>query len=355
MSVEVAPDELVFLRAGPIAPDSEERDAKENARFRETFESIAPRLDPELAWSIADHAMTCVGDGDVGARTRFAVRRVALLRWAERVGEDALPHALGALPEDTETGLEALRAIAAHPETRRDRVLDAMRPYVQHSALVRHPALAAAALRAIAPEATPESLRVPKPIAAAWNDAALTEESIALALIALGVISTAGDIAPRTATRRPIGRELVIDVLTRAHVLAAFDTESGVAPVPYRELIEETLAPLARELAPLGVRVVVEPIAGTTSFAYAISLRARDVEVDARIDDAGDGYDVDRVLALFDALLVRVGASSRMHRVTTDDQTAMIVCAPPRAAKAIAKQFRLRLSKRAMGVAITAS
>lgn len=335
-------DELAFLRAGPADTTSAAEDAALNARYREVFVALADQLDPEVAWSIASSAIERVGDGDAGARTRFEVRRAALVRWAAVVGEEALPEALGAIAEDAETGLAALEAIAAHADTDRARVLAQVRPYFAHSALARIPSHAAVAFRALAPDARPEDLRLSKAIAAAWGDAAITESSIVAELRDQGLVITA--IAPRDGRRR-LGRALVLDVLERAHVLASFDAESGFAPVPYATLLEESFAPLVRELSSIEVRVEATALPDGSTFAYAIHLRANEIEVDTRFEDASDYYDVARILRLFDALLERAGARSRFHSLATGDQSAIVMCAPPKQARAIAKKFRLRILK----------
>jgi hypothetical protein len=324
----LSPALLAFLREAP----------SDEATHRDVFATVADRLDPELAWSIARAAMERVGDGDAGSGTRHAMRRAALVRWAARVGEEAMPEVLAAISEDAETGLTALEVVAVHPETRREHVLDQIRPYVGHSSVVRQPALAALALRALAPEASPEDLGVPKAVAAAWNDAAITEASITETLVELGLIS-GRDVAPPSDRRRRLGRELVLDVLIRARVVASFDTESGFSPVPYAELFEETLAPLAHELAPIEIRVE------TTGPVYILRLAARGAAVDVRFEDESDYYDVGRILALWNTLFERAGASSRLHALTTGDQTGLVLCAPPKIARLLAKTFRLKLVK----------
>lgn len=313
--------------------------------FRAAFASAAPGLDPRAAWSIATDAIDRFGDGDAGAQTRYVVRSIALARWAREVGLEALPEVIAAISEHPEVGLDALIAMATDPELDRARVLADLEPYWKHSAVLRVPALAAQAMQALAPDATPEQLGAPPAIAKVWEQARLTEPKIVETLVGHGLIEASHVLPPSTALARLVGPSLVFDVLVRAGVAASFDAESGMAEVPYRELFIETLVPLMKHLGEVEV-VVTTTSLPNDSFRYELSLAAGAARVATTLDSRSDYFDVERIVQMTNELFAQSSSPSRVHPLRTGDQTVVLLCAPPKVARALAKELGFSLARR---------
>lgn len=170
------------------------------------------------------------------------------------------------------------------------------------------------------------------------------ETKLCQQLVAAGILESVPPLPPpvlRSADPSQEDRWALLDVLTRTKVLAHFDAESGMFPVPYGDVLHESLIPLAWFLGRV-VAGVGRKIAGQQC-TYKIALATSDAGVVTTFTDSSDYYDVPSLIALWNTLLELKGSPKRLVEIESEDQTALVLCATPRAANALAKKFGLEL------------
>ena len=328
---------LAFLDAGP-STDTSRNEREANALYRDMFTAMAPRLPSNRAWAIARNGLARL-DPEWGSQTRY-VLNAELPRHAGTVGMAALDDVMAAMAPWRSRALTAILSLASHPTVNRAAVLSRVLPAI--IAEQTSPTLAAAAVRALAPDADPVALGLPREIAARWKIVALTETTIRRVLSETGILPGDASLSPPVDREPKFGSELVEDVLLRAGVLHHFDAEDGFVPVHYRELLAE-LAALVR-----GVAIEIEVAAKRTddTVHYDLVLAAGGVRATVRFADGSDYFDVSRVLDLFDDLLGQLGMVERFTELSTSDQTAMVMWGPPAAVKKAAGKLGLKLRRR---------
>jgi hypothetical protein len=333
---------LAFLDAGP-STDASETDYQVNEVYREVFKVTTPQLPPDRAWAIARIGLGRL-DPVWGSYTRYTLAS-GLARHAAANGTAALDEVMAVMERSPDLALGAIISLATHPAVDRAAALSRVVPALSRIEVTGVPSyctLAAAAVRALAPDADPATLGLPSQIAAKWKAVGMTEAEVCRVLSQCGVV--ASDVALRPASKREpqFGRDLVEDVLARAGLLHHFDAESGFVPVPYDELLE-TLAGLVRGVA---IEVAVNAAKAGGTVGYELTLAAGKANAKIRFDDGSDYFDVSRVLVLFDDLLGQLGMVERFTELSTSDQTAMVMWGPPVAVKKAAAKLGLKVRRR---------
>ena len=118
-----------------------------------------------------------------------------------------------------------------------------------------------------------------------------------------------------------------------------------MAAVPYEALFVETLMPLMRSLGDVQASVTTTPLQND-SFRYELALASGTTRVAATLESRSDYFDVDRLVQMMNELFAQASSPSRVHPLRTDDQTAALLCAPPKIARALAKELGFSLARR---------
>jgi hypothetical protein len=170
------------------------------------------------------------------------------------------------------------------------------------------------------------------------------ETKLCKQLVALGILESVPALPPpvlRSADPEQEDRWMLYDVLSRTKVLACFDSESGEFPAPYGELMHESFIPLAWFLGRVVAGVGRKVEAGKCT--YKIALATSDAGVVTSFTNGSDMYDVRSLALLWNHLFEMKGSPKRLFEIEAEDQTALVLCATPKAATALARKFNLEL------------
>jgi hypothetical protein len=170
------------------------------------------------------------------------------------------------------------------------------------------------------------------------------ESKLCQQLVAIGILESVPALPPpvlRAADPSQEERWTLIDLLFRTKVLAHFDAESGMFPVPYGDVLHEALIPIASSLGPV-VAGVGRKVAGEAC-TYKIALATTDAGVVTSFTNSSDCFDVPSLIELWNHLFEAKSSPKRFVEIESEDQTALVLCATPRAASALAKKFGLEL------------
>ncbi len=171
------------------------------------------------------------------------------------------------------------------------------------------------------------------------------ETKICQQLVSLGIIAKIPKLPPpilRAYDPSDEERWILLDVLLRAKVLAHFDAESGFFPVPYGELLHESLIPIASGLGHV-VAGVGRKREGEQC-TYKIALATREVGVATSFSDSSDYFHVPNLIELWNELFEAAGSPKRFMEIDSEDQTALVLCATRRAAQALSDRTGLGIS-----------
>lgn len=171
------------------------------------------------------------------------------------------------------------------------------------------------------------------------------ETKICQQLVSFGILGAIPKLPPpilRAHDPSDEARWMLLDVLMRAKVLAHFDSESGFFPVPYGELLHESLIPIASSLGHV-VAGVGRKREGEQC-TYKIALATREVGVVTSFSDSSDYFHVPNLIELWNELFEGAGSPKRFMEIDSEDQTALVLCATRRAAQALADRTGLGIS-----------
>lgn len=171
------------------------------------------------------------------------------------------------------------------------------------------------------------------------------ERKLCKELVAMGVLDAMPKLPPpvlRSADPDQEERWMLLDVLHRGKVLAHFDQESGLFPVPYGDLMHESLIPIASSLGRV-VAGVGKKLEGEQC-TYKIALATSDAGVVTSFTESSDFFHVPALIELWNHLFEAKGSSKRFMEIESEDQTALILCATPKAAKTLAMKHGLEIS-----------
>jgi hypothetical protein len=133
-----------------------------------------------------------------------------------------------------------------------------------------------------------------------------------------------------------------LDVLGKAGLMHAFDTETGVVPVRHDQLIE-TLADVSHGALQVEAssEVMLKKHKEDWDAPYRVQFisKGRLYRFEAR--NLGDWYDVERVVIILNKALEDGGRQERFLPLNTGDQTSMLVCMKPAMLKELAEKYYL--------------
>jgi hypothetical protein len=171
------------------------------------------------------------------------------------------------------------------------------------------------------------------------------ETKICQQLVSLGILESIPKLPPpilRAYDPSDEARWVLLDVLMRARVLAHFDAESGFFPVPYGDLLHETLIPIASMLGHV-VAGVGRKVEGEQC-TYKIAIATRELGFVTSFADSSDYFHVPNLIELWNNLFEAARSQKRFMEIDSEDQTALVLCATRRAAQALADKTGLGIS-----------
>jgi hypothetical protein len=171
------------------------------------------------------------------------------------------------------------------------------------------------------------------------------ETKLCKELVSIGVLDAMPKLPPpvlRAADPGDEERWMLLDILHRTKTLAHFDAESGLFPVPYGELLQESLIPIASSLGRV-VAGVGRKLEGEQC-TYKIALVTKDAGVATAFTESSDYFHVPALIELWNQLFEAKSSHKRFMEIESEDQTALILCATPKAAKALAVKHGLEIS-----------